>query len=378
MAARSRKDFRSVYKTIMNQRITIVFGTRPEAIKLSPVILALKKAGVETMIIHTGQHAELADDILSYFKITPDIHLTLMKKSQPNVVLFQRLVEKLNDIISPENCDTVLVQGDTTSALAGAMVAHFKGVKVAHLEAGLRSHDPSQPFPEESNRKLISHIANLHFAPTAEAKANLLAENIDSAAIHITGNSVVDALKMILSSEESSSESTRAQYASKNEILLLLTTHRRENLGRAQQEIFKAVIELVDRNPSLRVVFPVHPNPEIQKNLSILEKHNRVSITEPLSYFEFIPLMAASDLILTDSGGIQEEAPALGVPVFVLRNTTERPELIQSGAGILVGTKKEFIIEKVDLFLSSVHKNSPIEIYGDGQTSNRVVALLTA
>lgn len=361
---------------MMNHRITIIFGTRPEAIKLSPVILALKKAGVETTIIHTGQHAELADDILSYFNITPDIRLDLMKKSQPNIVLFQRLIEKLATIVSPENSDTVLVQGDTTSALAGAMAAHFQGVKVAHLEAGLRSHDPSQPFPEESNRKLISHIASMHFAATAEAKANLLAENIDPATVHITGNSVVDALQMILNNEESSSESTRAQFASHDDILLLLTTHRRENLGKAQREIFMAVAELADRYPTLKIVFPVHPNPEIQRNLSILENHDRVSIIKPLSYFEFIPLMAASDLILTDSGGIQEEAPALGVPVFVLRNKTERPELIQSGAGILVGTKKESIIEKVDLFLSSVHKNSPIEIFGDGQTSNRVVSLL--
>jgi len=359
------------------KKITVILGTRPEAIKLAPVILALKKSNLALNVIHTGQHSDLADDVLDYFKIKPDIRLSLNRDSiDSEVNLLHQLLEIINNSVRAENPDLVMVQGDTSSALSGALTAHYNKIPVSHLEAGLRSFDITQPFPEETNRKLISHVADIHFAATASAKQNLLNEGIAESDIHITGNSVVDALKMILKSSELSEEQIREKYNALGKKLILLTTHRRENLGEAQLQIFKAVEKICRTNPDFKLIFPVHPNPEIRKHFSHLENSDNIELIEPLSYFQFVPLMAACDLILTDSGGIQEEAPALGIPVFVLRNKTERPELIDAGAGKLIGTETDRIINEVQTFIETESESSPIEIFGDGQTSARVVSII--
>lgn len=360
--------------------ITILFGTRPEAIKLASIILELKKQAVPHRVIHTGQHRELAEQILTTFGITPDYRLSLMTEAQQPIELLQRLLATLPEYITPENTGVLLVQGDTTSALAGALTAHHQKVETAHLEAGLRSHDRMQPFPEESNRTLISHLADIHFAPTAGARQNLLAENIDSETIHVTGNSVVDALHYIIEKSSASPEEIRRKYSAGHGRgnLILLTTHRRENFGAPLNNIFGAIKTIADKHPGYTVLLPSHPNPNVQDALSLLKDSQNIHVIEPLSYEEFVPLMAAADLILTDSGGIQEEAPALGTPVFVLRNKTERPELLASGAGKMIGTAKDRIVEEVTSHFTTDQPNRTYEIFGDGHTAERVVGYLKA
>jgi len=360
----------------MTKPITVLFGTRPEAIKLAPVILELRKAGVPHRVIHTGQHLELADAILQNFEITPDINLAMMKVIQSPLDLLQRLLAVLPEQISTENTGWLLVQGDTTTALAGALTAHHQKVRVAHLEAGLRSYDKTQPFPEEANRTLISHLADLHFAPTAGARQNLLKENINPDTIHITGNSVVDALHYMLERSTHTPEEIRQQYNIGSGKLILLTTHRRENFGEPLINIFNAIKQIANMLPECKILLPAHPNPEVQEKLSILRGQSNIKQIAPLSYEEFIPLMAAADLILTDSGGIQEEAPALGTPVFVLRNKTERPELIESGAGKMIGSETSRIVDEVIQFFNSAQTSRPSEIFGDGHSAERVVRLL--
>ena len=360
----------------MNKPITILFGTRPEAIKLAPIILEMRKQDIPHRVIHTGQHLELADTILDTFGITPDHRLEMMTKTQTPLDLLQRLLAVLPKWIDQEGTQLLLVQGDTTTALAGALTAHHQGVELAHLEAGLRSHDRTQPFPEEANRTLISHLADIHFAPTAGAQKNLVAENIPPDKIHLTGNSVVDALQFMLKQSKKSVAEVRKQYGAEKKRLMLLTVHRRENFGEPIREIFSAISELSVQIEDLRILLPVHPNPKIKESLSLLENRPAIELIDPLSYQDFVPLMAAADLILTDSGGIQEEAPALGTPVFVLRNKTERPELIESGAGKLIGTDKDNIVELVTRFFNTWSTNSPADVFGDGHTAERVVRLL--
>lgn len=360
----------------MNKPITVLFGTRPEAIKLAPVILKLREEEVDHQVIHTGQHLELAEPILELFDIKPDHRLAIMKDAQQPLDLLSRLLLELPEFINVEKSGTLLVQGDTTTALAGALTAHHQKVRVAHLEAGLRSHDKMQPFPEESNRTLISHLAELHFAPTASARQNLLNEHISQEQIHITGNSVVDALHDILEKSTLSPEQIRRNYGIGDGKLVLLTTHRRENFGQPLRDIIEAIQFIANENPDYTILFPSHPNPNVQKALTSLKKITNIKVIDPLQYDEFVPLMAAADLILTDSGGIQEEAPALGTSVFVLRNKTERPELLESGAGKLIGTDKERIIHEVNTYFQSDRSKEKQEIFGDGHTAERVVRLL--
>ena len=364
----------------MSKPITILFGTRPEAIKLAPVILKLNERNINCRVIHTGQHLELAEQILSTFEITPDHRLSVMTDTQQPLDLLQRLLAKLPEFISPENTRLLLVQGDTTSALAGALTAHHQKVKVAHLEAGLRSHDRMQPFPEETNRTLISHLADINFAPTAGARQNLLAERITPDTIHVTGNSVVDALHMILEKSSVTPGMILEKYLQDQEKgrLILVTTHRRENFGKPLEDIFGAIQVIADTNPGYTFLIPSHPNPNVQQAVSSLKGKENIHVIDPLSYEAFVPLMSASDLILTDSGGIQEEAPALGTPVFVLRNKTERPELLESGAGRLIGTEKDRIIEEVTAHFQTGTKNKSREVFGDGHTAERVVSILEA
>jgi len=361
----------------MNKPITVLFGTRPEAIKLAPVILKLKEEKIDHQVIHTGQHLELAEPILETFDINPDHRLALMKDTQQPLDLLSRLLSELPEFIDVEKTGVVLVQGDTTTALAGAITAHHQKVRVAHLEAGLRSHDKMQPFPEESNRTLISHLADLHFAPTAGARQNLLDEHISPGTIHITGNSVVDALHLILERSSITPEQIRRNYGIGDGKLVLLTTHRRENFGKPLKDILEAIQIIANEHPDYTILFPSHPNPNVQKAVSSLKEITNVKLIAPLQYDEFVPLMAAADLILTDSGGIQEEAPALGTPVFVLRNKTERPELLESGAGKLIGTDKKRIVNEVNTYFQSDRSKDSLEVFGDGHTAERVVRLLS-
>ncbi len=360
----------------MDNPITILFGTRPEAIKLAPVILELRKQNIQHRVIHTGQHLELADTILDTFGITPDHRLQMMTKTQTPLDLLQRLLAVLPKWIDRDGTPLVLVQGDTTTALAGALTAHHQRVKLAHLEAGLRSHDRTQPFPEEANRTLISHLADIHFAPTAGAQKNLIAENIPPDTIHLTGNSVVDALQFMLRQSDTTVAAVRKRYGAEKKKLMVLTVHRRENFGEPLQQIFSAVTALSEQIEDLKILLPVHPNPKIKEFLSLLENRPAIELINPLAYQDFVPLMAAADLILTDSGGIQEEAPALGTPVYVLRNKTERPELIESGAGKLIGTDKQNIVGMVTQFFSTMSDTSPTDVFGDGHTAERVVRLM--
>jgi UDP-N-acetylglucosamine 2-epimerase (non-hydrolysing) len=354
-------------------KILILLGTRPEVIKLAPLILKLQQIGQKPIVVHTGQHAGLADDILKWFDIKPDFNLQIMKENQAPAYVMQRLLSELPPILNRIKPEWVVVQGDTSSGLAGAQAAFLEKIKVAHVEAGLRSHDLSQPFPEEMNRRLISTLASVHFAPTASAKENLLQEQVDENSILVTGNTVVDAMNLILEKQDVKRSVIRQSYSvSGDDKLILLTSHRRENYGKAQKKIYRAILKLADIHADYKFIFLVHPNPSVRQHLDMIQNHTQIQLTEPLSYFNFIPLMSASDLIMTDSGGIQEEAPALGTPVLVLRNKTERPELIESGAGVLVGSNEADIIKNAEDFLTGSRKNRKEALFGDGKSSTRI------
>ncbi len=355
----------------------ILLGTRPEAIKLAPVILKLQKIGQKPVVVLTGQHASLADDILDWFEIKPDYNLRIMKENQTPAYVMQRLLSDLPPLFNRIKPNWVVVQGDTSSALAGAQAAFLEKIKIAHVEAGLRSHDMNQPFPEEMNRRVISRLASVHFAPTSSSKENLLLEQVDKASILVSGNTVVDALNLILKKVDVTSADIKKAYSvSNHEKLILLTCHRRENYGKSQKKIFRAILTLADIHPDYKFVFPVHPNPSVNRHLAMLQNHDQIAIIDPLSYFNFIPLMSACDLVMTDSGGIQEEAPALGKPVLVLRNTTERPELIESGAGVLVGSSEKEIIKNTEYFLTGNRGIVKKALFGDGRASERIVKFL--
>ena len=357
----------------MKPRITIIYGTRPEVIKLSPVVDALRRAeSFRLTLMHTGQHDTLTDDLVRTLKMEPDLHLSKPPYSSTDFGQLLGLMQTVSEVLEDLVPDLILVQGDTASALAGAMAGHYQKIPVAHLEAGLRSHDRSQPFPEETNRILISSLADLHFAPTQTAADQLLREHVDRESVFMTGNSITDALYSMLKTRNDSEQSLRKKYNLGDHKLVLLTTHRRENLGNPQRRILQAVIRLANMRPDVVILWPVHPNPEIRRVLEELQLPLNVRTIPPLSYVHFIPLLHMADLVLTDSGGIQEEAPALGVPVVVLREKTERPEVIDAGLGVLAGSHPDQILEASNRFLSS-SPVSPVQLYGDGTTSQKVV-----
>ena len=363
--------------------ICVIYGTRPEVIKLAPVIAQLRKSPFKTTVVHTGQHHTLTNDLTNDFGLEPVIQLqgdenegaepTSRRSDIGQVIGLMGRVSRFLDDHLP---DLVLVQGDTASALAGAMAAHYLKIPVAHLEAGLRSHDRTQPFPEETNRVLISHLADLHFAPTSSAAEQLIREQIDPTTVHVTGNSVVDALQSILQRTTITKSDIRRTYDAEGK-LVILTTHRRENLGDPQRRIVQAVAELARRHSELLVLWPVHPNPAIRAVLDSLDLPANFRTMPPLGYIDFLPLLQASDLVLTDSGGIQEEAPALGVPVVILREKTERPEVIEAGYGVLAGSDPKAILDGAERFLAPGAPEKATSLYGDGTTSEQVVHLLS-
>lgn len=351
-------------------RILTVFGTRPEAIKLAPVILELQsRPEFESIVAVTGQHREILDQMLSVFGVVPDYDLEVMQERHSLASLTSRIIERLDLVFTESLPDFVLVQGDTTTSFTGALVAFYHQIPVGHVEAGLRTRDKWQPFPEEINRRLCDAISDLYFAPTPVAKANLISEGVGDRLIAVTGNTVIDALIWMQKQLPNSKTETRKS--------LLVTAHRRESWGQPMRGICEALLRLVEQFPDFVVDFPVHPNPAVREIVEpLLGGHPRIRLMPPLDYVEFVQAMSKAMLILTDSGGIQEEAPTLNVPVLVLRDTTERPEAVESGAAILVGTNPEEIFAKASELLTNdaMYKAmaSVPNPFGDGQASKRI------
>jgi UDP-N-acetylglucosamine 2-epimerase (non-hydrolysing) len=362
-------------------KIMAVFGTRPEAIKMAPVIKELEKVkNIKTVVAVTAQHREMLDQVLHLFKIDPNYDLDLMKEEQDLFSITTEVLSGLKDIIAKEKPDMVLVHGDTTTTFAASLAAFYQRIPVGHVEAGLRTRNKYSPFPEEMNRTLTGRLAELHFAPTDTARENLLNEVTANFKIWVTGNTVIDALL----------ETVRPGYQfgagleniNLNNRLLLVTTHRRENWGERMREIYRALIDLVEEFDDVEVVFPVHRNPTVRKiAMEMLEGRERFHLIEPLDYEPFANLMNASYLVLTDSGGMQEEAPSLGKPVLVLRDTTERPEALQAGTVKLVGTNRKKIYNEAKLLLGDAGEYEKmaraINPYGDGKSARRIVKVLT-
>jgi UDP-N-acetylglucosamine 2-epimerase (non-hydrolysing) len=322
------------------RRIVTIFGTRPEVIKLAPVIHELQKRSREfqTITVASGQHTDLLMPFEQLFELPVHHRLNVLQTGQSLNALVGRMIAALDPILEKETPDLVLVQGDTSTALAGALAAFHRRIPVGHVEAGLRSGDPSRPFPEEMNRRLITRLATWHFAATPRNRRNLLAEGIDRGSIAVTGNPVVDALKWILHRHQRSERLTDLLRQTHAKRRLIVTTHRRENLGHEMSANLQVLQEFVAEHPDVALIFPVHPNPAVQQIATkVLAGHERVWLTEPLDYLDFIGLLSESWLIASDSGGIQEEAPTLGKPLLVLRDVTERPEAIECGIAKLVG-----------------------------------------
>jgi UDP-N-acetylglucosamine 2-epimerase (non-hydrolysing) len=355
-------------------KIACIIGTRPEAIKMAPIILKLREQPwARVIVVTTAQHRQLADDVLDLFGIVPDIDLDLMQHGQSLSDLLARALTGLDDVIARTSLDLVMAQGDTTSVMATAIACFHRHVPFLHVEAGLRSFDLDNPFPEELNRIVASRIAALHFAPTTRARANLLNEGIPDGTIVVTGNSVIDALYWALS--KCPDPPATIEPSSR---LLLVTVHRRENFGEPLSSICLAVRSLIDAYPDIGVLWPVHPNPNVASTVrEMLGDLPRVQLVEPLRYGEFVDALRRSYLVLTDSGGVQEEAPAIGRPVFVLRRETERPEAIEAGVARLVGTDAATILkhtrELLDDPASYAKMSACISPYGDGYAAERIV-----
>lgn len=361
-------------------KVMVVFGTRPEAIKMAPVIKALKKVSdIETLVVVTAQHREMLDQVLDLFAIKPDYDLNLMKEKQDLYSITTGVLNGLKEIMAQEQPDLVLVHGDTTTTFAAALAAFYQKIPVGHVEAGLRTRNKYSPYPEEMNRSLTGRLTELHFAPTDVSRENLVAESVASFKIWVTGNTVIDALMATIRPDyEFSPELEGIDFQNR---ILLVTTHRRENWGDHMRDIYAALIQLVEEFADVEIVFPVHRNPTV-KDLAVemLGDRERVHLLEPLEYEAFANLMNASYIILTDSGGMQEEAPSLGKPVLVLRDNTERPEAIQAGTVKLVGTNQEQVYQAARELLvdrkqydKMAHAINP---YGDGKAAPRIVEVI--
>jgi len=361
-------------------KVMVVFGTRPEAIKMAPVINELKKIkDITTVVAVTAQHRDMLDQVLNLFAIEPDYDLDLMKEKQDLYSITSGVLTGLKDILEQEKPDLVLVHGDTTTTFAASLASFYQRIPIGHVEAGLRTRNKYSPFPEEINRSLTGRIADLHFAPTDTARENLLAEATASFKIWVTGNTVIDALLATIQNDyQFSSQFPGINFKNK---ILLVTTHRRENWGRQMANIYQALIDLVDEFEDIEVVFPVHKNPvvsELARNM--LEGKERFHLIDPLDYEPFTNLMNASYIVLTDSGGLQEEAPSLGKPVLVLRDTTERPEAIEAGTVKLVGTNRDAIYRETRILLTNPAEYNrmaqAINPYGDGKAGRRIVKII--
>jgi len=359
------------------KKILCAIGTRPEAIKMAPVILALKKCQeIDCRILATAQHRQMLDQVLRIFEINADIDLNIMRPGQTLTTLTARLLRSLDSVLKAEQPDAVLAQGDTTTVMTIALACFYDKIPFGHVEAGLRTGDMGNPFPEEMNRVVAGRLAKWHFAPTESARQNLLNEGISADEVFVTGNTVIDAL---LSTAER--ETPLPFPLSPDKRLVLLTAHRRENFGEPFKNICRAVLSLVEHNPDVHVVYPVHPNPNV-KNVaySLLDKHPGITLCDPLDYLPFVEVMKRSYFILSDSGGVQEEAPALGKPVLVLRRVTERPEAVLEGVVQLVGTAYDDITRAAQLLLDNktAYKEMArgVSPYGDGRAAHRIASVL--
>lgn len=358
-------------------KVLSVVGTRPEAVKMAPVIAELAKlTGVDSRVLATGQHREMLDQILTLFKIAPDYDLNVMRPGQSPTDVMAAVLTGIQPIFRQFAPDWVLVQGDTTSVLAAALAATYAGCRVGHVEAGLRSYDRNNPFPEETNRVLVDHISDACFAPTPRARQALLEEGISEHIIYVTGNTVIDALRVIVEKLPPAVDFKGPQ----DKKLILVTAHRRENHGQPIRQICAALRQLASR-PDVHIVYPVHRSPEVWNPVhEMLSKTDNILLLPPQDYLSFVSLMASAYLILTDSGGIQEEAPSLGVPVLVMRNVTERPEAVDAGVAKLVGTDTDVIVREASRLLENADDHArmarAVNPFGDGKAAQRIVSVL--
>lgn len=372
-------------------KVLMIFGTRPEAIKLAPVIKELKSdsTSLKTTVCITAQHRQMLDQVLDIFEITPDYDLNIMKDNQSLFDVTADCLKKLEPILKKEKPTVILVQGDTTTCFIASLAAYYLKIKIGHIEAGLRTTDKFNPFPEEMNRRLTDHLADFHFAPTRKARENLLKEGIHDSKIHITGNTVIDALLFTIEKQknEKVQKSLSKNLLNKYGIsldsrkLILVTGHRREIFGDEFQNICHGLKKIALNDRKIQIIYPVHLNPNVQQPVKkILANVKNIHLVKPLDYFSFIWLLNKSYLILTDSGGIQEEAPSLGKPVLIMRKKTERPEVLEAGVAKLVGTSSDSIYSNTEKLLEnpSLYQSmsKSINLYGDGKASKKILSIL--
>ena len=360
------------------KKVMLVFGTRPEAIKMCPLVNELKKRkSLQTVVCVTGQHRQMLDMVLDTFHVKPDYDLSIMKEKQTLFDVTTNILQKIREVLGAEKPDVVLVHGDTSTTFVTALACFYLQIPVGHVEAGLRTYDIYSPYPEEFNRQAVSIISQYNFAPTELSRQNLLREGKKAETIYVTGNTAIDALKTTVREDYTHSELEWARGSR----LILITAHRRENLGEPMQHMFKAIRRVMDEHPDVKAIYPIHMNPVVRETAdTFLGGDDRIHIIEPLDVLDFHNFLARSFLILTDSGGIQEEAPSLGKPVLVMRNTTERPEGLNAGTLKLVGTEEHTIYQEFSRLLSDgeayeamAHASNP---YGDGNACKRIADIL--
>lgn len=357
-------------------KVMSIFGTRPEAIKMAPLVKELeKRENIESIVCVTAQHREMLDQVLETFNIKPHYDLNIMKQGQTLGDVTTRALTGLEDVIKEARPDIVLVHGDTTTTFAGALAAFYNQVAIGHVEAGLRTDNKYSPYPEEMNRQMVDRLSDMYFAPTEISKNNLLKENIDESKIYITGNTAIDAMSTTVDKNYTHKE---LEWIKQGERMILLTAHRRENLGEPMRHIFRAIKRIVDEFDDVKVIYPIHKNPKVREVANeVFDGDDKVKLIEPLEVFDFHNFQNKSYIILTDSGGIQEEAPSLGKPVLVLRDTTERPEGISAGTLKLVGTDEDIIYEETKRLLTDSKEYEKMSKasnpYGDGHASERIV-----
>ncbi len=360
-------------------KVISIFGTRPEAIKMAPLVKELeKRKEIESIVVVTAQHRQMLDSVLETFNIKPDYDLNIMKQGQTLGDITTRALTGLEEVIKKEKPDIVLVHGDTTTTFAGALAAFYNGTSIGHVEAGLRTYDKYSPYPEEMNRQMVDCMTDMYFAPTLMSKENLLKEGKDESKIYVTGNTAIDAMATTVDENYTHPE---LEWIKSNEKMILLTAHRRENLGEPMRNIFKAVKKITDEFNDVKVIYPIHLNPKVREIANeVFKGDDKVHLIEPLEVFDFHNFQNKSYIILTDSGGIQEEAPSLGKPVLVLRDTTERPEGIKAGTLKLVGTDEETIYNETKKLLTDKKEYEKMSKasnpYGDGHASEKIVDVI--
>ncbi|MBI9114619.1 non-hydrolyzing UDP-N-acetylglucosamine 2-epimerase [Sanguibacter suaedae] len=366
----------------MQPLVMVVYGTRPEAIKVAPLIRALEAStALDVVTVVTGQHREMLDQVNELFGIVPDVDLDVFEHGQSLAQVTARVLERLDPVLVERRPAAVVVQGDTTTSTAAALAAFYRQLPVVHLEAGLRSGDIASPFPEEANRRITTRVAALHLAPTEESRDNLVRESVDAATVAVTGNTVIDALLATVAKDVAFTDPRLEQAASSGRPVLLVTTHRRESWGGAMEGVGRALRRIASDRPDHLVVLPAHRNPVVREAvLPHLEGLDNVLVTEPLAYGEFTRLLAVSRIVLTDSGGVQEEAPSLGRPVLVMRENTERPEAVEAGTVLLIGTDEDRIVTEVSRLMDDAEHYAAMATatnpYGDGRASGRAVAAI--